>query len=591
MISIELDRAYPTAKALAEGGVAGRVHAKDATLYSFDAAAQECCERFMGWADLASKPPVPLAQIEDFARACRERGFDAVMLIAQGGSSAAAAAVSACLGQARGAQEAAGAAAAAATDAAAAAGGMRLFALDSDSPVCLREAFDQVDPARTLVLASSKSGGTIEMRSLLAAVRGMFAERAPEEDFSQHIAAITDPGSALERLARDEGWLAVFPGEPTVGGRFSALSVFGLVPAALMGVDLQAFVAHALEAERACSADDAANPAIGLAAFLYDNYQAGRDKVALVSTPSGRPFAQWIVQLVAESVGKDGKGILPYIEYGPDLLARGAGDRSAVAFPMGVDRAACEEAFAAGIAGINAEIPRLSWEIEDVDALAEQFVMWEYAVAMCGYMMQVCPFDQPDVQQAKTNVLRILGEGLPAPDFSQGDWVAADDEHRGQVEVRLAPCFKDCGTADEALRALFASVRSGDYFCVNAFLPDTDEARWEALGRIRRAAAEHLGAASCLEIGPRYLHSSGQLYKGGPNTGVFLVLSADEAQDMPIAGVEAPTLGALAKAQATGDAITLADRGRRVVHLHLPDNDAATLNALADLVERVLETA
>ena len=565
MIATELNGAYPAVQALAEGGVAGRVHAKDAALYAFDAAAQECCEHFMGWADLSSKPPVPLTDIQAFADECRERGFDAVMLIAQGGSSAAAAAISACSTQV---------------------GGMRFFALDSDSPVCLREAFGQIDLARTLVIASSKSGGTIEMRSLLAAVRAIYAQQAPDEDFSQHMAAITDPGSALERMARDEGWLAVFPGEPTVGGRFSALSVFGLVPAALMGVDLQSFVAHALEAEQSCSQDAASNPAIGLAAFLYDNYLAGRDKVALVTSEHGRAFAQWIVQLVAESVGKDGKGILPYIEYDPALLARDTGDRSAVAFMIGVDRQDGQGAFEADLDAIDVAIPRLNWSIDDTDALAEQFVMWEYAVAMCGYLMQVCPFDQPDVAQAKANVLTILGDGLPAPDFAQGDWML-EGAYRGQAEVRLAPCFCECGCVDEALRALMSSVKPGDYFCVNAFLPYTGEERFEALRRIRRTVGERLGVASCLEIGPRYLHSSGQLYKGGPNTGVFLVLSADEAQDMPIEGEAASSLGALAKAQAIGDALTLADRGRRVVHLHLPDNEPVTLNALADLVTEI----
>ena len=371
-----------------------------------------------------------------------------------------------------------------------------------------------------------------------------------------------------------------------MGGRFSALSVFGLVPAALMGIDLQSFVAHALEAEQCCSQDAASNPAIGLAAFLYDNYLAGRDKVALITSEHGRAFAQWIVQLVAESVGKDGKGILPYIEYDPALLANDAGDRSAVAFAMGVDRQDGQDA-ETGFGAVSATIPALSWPIDDTEALAEQFVMWEYAVAMCGYLMQVCPFDQPDVAQAKANVLTILGDGLPAPDFAQGDW-AAESAYRGQAEVRLAPCFCECGTVEEALRALLGSVKPGDYFCVNAFLPYTGEDRFEALARIRRMVAERLGVASCLEIGPRYLHSSGQLYKGGPNTGVFLVISADEAQDMPIEGEAAPSLGALAKAQAIGDALTLADRGRRVVHLHLPDNDADTLNALADEVARAL---
>ena len=221
---------------------------------------------------------------------------------------------------------------------------------------------------------------------------------------------------------------------------------------------------------------------------------------------------------------------------------------------------------------IDPTIPRAAFKIESVYELPEHFIMWEYAIAMCGYLMKICPFDQPDVASAKAAVLDILRDGQPEPDYVQ-DFV--DDVHMGQVEVRQAPCFKDCTDVRASLRALLASIQPGDFFALNAFLPFTGEGRREALETIRHGVAEKL-------------HSTGQLQKGGPNCGVLLILSADELKDIPLKE-EAESLGSLAKAQASGDLVTLASRGRRCVHLHLPDNSGVTLRALAEVVCDILE--
>ena len=233
---------------------------------------------------------------------------------------------------------------------------------------------------------------------------------------------------------------------------------------------------------------------------------------------------------------------------------------------------------------IDPTMPRANFKIDTVEELAEHFVMWEYAIAMCGFLMKVCPFDQPDVASAKSVVLDILRDGQPEPDFLQ-DFIG--DVNMGEVEVRLAPCFKDCTDVRSVLRALLASIQPGDYFGLNAFLPFTGEGRREALELIRHGVAEKRCVVSCLEVGPRYLHSTGQLQKGGPNNGVFLILSAEELKDIPLTQ-EAESLGTLAKAQASGDLLTLAERGRRCVHLHLPDNSGVTLRALSDVIEELL---
>ena len=417
-------------------------------------------------------------------------------------------------------------------------------------------------------------------------MRDAVGDALAEEELVQHLVAITDPGSDLERQAREEGWAAVLPGEPSVGGRFSALSVFGLLPAALVGIDLEELLEHAVEAEQRCSEDAIDNPAIGLAAFLYDNYLQGRNKFSFLTPKRGRVLGLWIEQLVAESLGKDGQGILPNIEIDSLLLTNDPGDRSVIMYQTKTDLWDERKNFEMSLSYIDPTIPRANFKIDSVEELAEHFVMWEYAVAMCGYLMRVCPFDQPDVASAKAVVLDILKEGQPAPDFVQ-DYIG--DVHMGEVEVRLAPCFKDCTDVQGALRALLTSIQPGDYFALNAFLPFTGEGRREALELIRHGVAASRHTVSCLEVGPRYLHSTGQLQKGGQNNGVFLILSADELKDIPLSE-EAESLGTLAKAQASGDLLTLADRGRRCVHLHLPDNSGVTLRALSEVITGILAT-
>ncbi len=565
MLSGEMEKLYPSAKTLVKECAASRMHAKDATLFAFSDEAQECAQNFMGWADLGSNPPYPLHEIQSFADSVIAQGLKWVVLIGQGGSTQAPMTITK-YNKPDSSQ-------------------VQFRTLDSDSPVRVRGILSEIDPQATLFIISSKSGGTIEPRLALRAVREMLADRISNEELVKHLVAITDPGSALEAQAREEGWAAVFSGEPSVGGRFSALSVFGLLPAALVGINLQEFMAHAAEAERVCSEDAIDNPAIGLAAFLYDNYLQGRNKFSFLTQKRGRVLGLWIEQLVAESVGKNGQGILPNIEIDSLLLAKDPGDRSIIMYQTQNDLWDERRNFEMGLSYIDSTIPRAAFKIESVYDLPEHFVMWEYAVAMCGYLMKICPFDQPDVASAKAVVLDILRDGQPAPDYVQ-DFI--DDVNMGQVEVRQAPCFKDCTDVRASLRALLGSIQPGDFFALNAFLPFTGEGRREALETIRHGVADKRGVVSCLEVGPRYLHSTGQLHKGGPNCGVFLILSADELKDIPLKK-EAESLGSLAKAQASGDLVTLADRGRRCVHLHLPDNSSVTLRALAEVVCDILE--
>ena len=567
MASSEKGKGSPSANELVEARVASRVHAKDATLYDFSDEAEACAKEFMGWTDLASNPPYPVQEIQDFADGIMTLGLTDAVLIGQGGSTQAPMTLTK-FNKPNAPQVA-------------------FRTLDSDSPVRIRSVLSSVNVGSTLFIVSSKSGGTIEPRLVLRAVRSLLTSEydMSEQQVVRQLVAITDPGSNLEKQAEEEGWAAVFHGEPSVGGRFSALSVFGLLPAALVGINLDELLARAAKAERKCSKDSLKNPAIKLASFLYDNYQQGRDKFAFVTPKRGRVLGLWVEQLVAESLGKDGQGILPGIEVDTLMLAEDPGDRSAIVYHVTDDDVDERRNFETSLTRISPDVPRLDFEIGSAEDLVEQFVMWEYAIAFCGYLMKVCPFDQPDVAVAKAEVLEILGNGEPEPDFVEG-FGNLDD--KWSTEVRLAECFKGESDVRGALRALLGSIQPGDYFSLNAFLPFNGEGRRDALEAIRHGVAVKCHVASSMEIGPRYLHSIGQLHKGGPNKGVFLIVSADEPADIPLEQ-EAASMGALAKAQAEGELVTLSERGRRCVHLHLPDNSGVTLRLLANLVNEVLE--
>lgn len=565
MISGEMEKLYPSAKTLVKECVASKIFAKDASLYEFSENAMECAEHFMGWTDLASDSKCDLDALMEFADTAVESGIDNVVLMGQGGSTQAPMTITKYnkIDKNR----------------------VQFRVLDSDSPVRMRELFATCDPRRTLFVIASKSGGTIEPRTLLRAIRQQY-EPEMGEHFVKHLVAVTDPGSELERIATEEGWRAVFLGLPEVGGRFSALSVFGLLSAAFVGIDLNEFMDHAKQAEKSCSEDAIDNPAINLAAFLFDNYQQGRNKFSFLTPKRGRVLGLWIEQLVAESLGKEGQGILPNIEVDSLLLTNDPGDRSVIMYQTKTDLWDESRNFEMSLAYIDPSIPRQNYKIDSVMELAEHFVMWEYAIAMCGYLMRICPFDQPDVASTKAAVIKILEDGLPEPTYEETFTETVD---MGTVEVRQSQQFEGYTSLRETLTALMSSIEPGDYFALNAFLPFTGEGRREALETIRHSIAEKFGVVSCLEVGPRYLHSTGQLQKGGPNCGVFLILSADELKDIPLEGDGgAESLGSLAKAQAVGDMLTLCSKGRRVVHLHLPDNSGVTLRMLADVLLGVL---
>jgi transaldolase / glucose-6-phosphate isomerase len=368
-----------------------------------------------------------------------------------------------------------------------------LHVLDTTHPAAIRRVEAELDLDRTVFIVSSKSGATLETRSHA----DYFFERAGAR--GAHFVAITDPGSELEPVARERGFHAVVHGEPTIGGRYSALSPFGTVPALLMGIDLERLGARAEEMAEACRGPESPGLELGLA--LGEGWREGRDKVAISPNPGG--FGLWIEQLLAESTGKEAKGLIP----APEEPSRGA--------------------------DVQVQEVRLDASHD----LGAEFFRWEFATAVAGSILGINPFDQPDVQEAKDRTSAILEQG-------------------GEVELEPE------GSVDE----LLAGAREGEYVAVQAFIDPDSEGRLEPL----LARARETGRVVTVGLGPRYLHSTGQLHKGGPNTGLFIQVIDDFGEELSIPG---RPLGfrQLIRAQAAGDYAALKERGRRVVRVRLED--------------------
>lgn len=547
------------AELLLENRVASRMHAKDATLFDFSNVALRSAQDYMGWTDLASNPPTAIEQIQAFAQEALAEGIDYVGLLGEGGSSQAPMTIT----KLSAAQHR----------------DVRFSTLDSLSPVYVRQILHGVDYRRSLFIVSSKSGGTIETLSLYKIIWEDVVHELGEEEASRHFVAITDPGSGLEQLARERNFRGVFLGEPSVGGRFSALSVFGLVPAALCGLDVAAIVSRAAEMERLCAQDSPTNPAIQLADFLARNLSR-RSAFAFtyISPQPGRVFGLWMEQLIAESLGKDGQGVVPHIEIDVNLLNHHQPMHPVIVYHTNPDSTFDREA-----SMLSPQVAQRSYVLEDPLDIGRHFVLWEYATAFLGWLMKLPPFNQPDVQAAKTNTKSVLAGELPDRTRRLGEpWVVAAYSDAFAERTGIADPTQ-MHSIDTVIDVFMELVEPHNWISVNAFLPFTGERRGP-MEVIRHTLARHLEVPVSLEIGPRYLHSTGQLQKGGANNGVFLILSGNEVGDMEVPG-EPYRLGELEVAQSKGDLEALSAKGRHALRLHLIDTDADTLWRLAHAFE------
>jgi len=427
----------------------------------------------------------------------------------------------------------------------------KLTVLDSTHPDVVARVADSVDPATTLFIVASKSGTTLETMSFFR----ILWDRASAvlDNPGSRFVAITDPDSLLAHLGDERDFRAVFLAPADVGGRFSALIEFGLVPAALVGVDLGRLLAGADAAAFACGPEVAVgeNPALQLGAALGELALAGRDKIAFHPEPVFASFPVWAEQLIAESLGKDGIGILP------------VADGSA---PVAPDRLP----FAIGLSGATTtEVPSVTMTLDDAYDLGGAMYILEMATAAAGAILKVHPFDQPDVQLAKSMAHTAMTEGLGG--FDVAEWTLDDDT-----------------TADN-LRSLLSSAAPGGYVAIQAYLDPTG-ATAQRLDAIADVVAEATGAAVTIGYGPRFLHSTGQFHKGGPEGGVFLQIVDHPSQDLDVPETDY-SLGKLITAQSFGDQAALRDRGRPVGMICLGDAGSADLPRLREMIEKALASS
>jgi glucose-6-phosphate isomerase/transaldolase/glucose-6-phosphate isomerase len=418
--------------------------------------------------------------------------------------------------------------------------------------------------AMSLFLVASKSGATIEV-STLAAEAERRVQAAHVTEPGSRFVAITDENTPLHRRALDRRFREVFINPADVGGRFSALTLFGLVPAALMGIDLDALLASAQSMADACRDENPRrNPGLALGAALAAAAVEGRDKLRLAMPPRLERFGLWIEQLVAESTGKQGKGIVPIVGERADAVP--GDDRIVVAIaPVGATHASPLR-----------NVPCVRIEMPDVSALGAEFFRWEVATATAGFLLDINPFDEPNVQQAKDATRVLLATYSTERRLPLAEPHAAIDG----VRVAFTAAAKDAlaGGTPPTLRRV---LHPRDYAALLAYLPPEDARFAPILEELRTAVATTTGCATMLGYGPRYLHSTGQLYKGGPNTGVFIIVTADPPEDLPVPG-EPYSFGMLEMAQAVGDFQALGRAGRRAAHVHLPRRDPALLQRVCE---------
>ncbi len=518
--------------------VPARFHAHDHTLWSDDPT--EISDR-LAWLTLPGDIRPKVDELVRFAGNAHQEGCRQLVLLGMGGSSLGPEVIRQVVGPGS--------------------KGLRadMFTLDSTVPAWVAATTASIDPARTLFAVSSKSGTTTEPLAFYAHFRHLVESNVGTRNAGNSFVAVTDPGTPLESLAHDAGFRRAFINDPDIGGRYSVLSYFGLVPAALMGVDLARLLDPAERMQRACTTDGPVsdNPGAWLGTVIGALAKQGRDKLTLVASPRIAGFGLWVEQLLAESTGKSGTGIIPVAAEPLETPEHYGDDRFFVQLRLADDdsqEAAAADRTLEDLKAAGHPVARL--EMSDAYDLGAEFYRWEYATAIAGHILAIHPFDQPDVQGAKDRTVSVLdryqGEGqLPK--------VSADDP--------------------AALAGLLDQSAPGDYLAVMAYLQDSPGIR-DAIHHLRRRVMRRHGIATTAGYGPRFLHSTGQLHKGGPNSGIFLQLTAQHPDDVPIPDWPF-SFGVLADAQASGDLQALRELGRRTVSVRLEGDPAGAIERLA----------
>jgi glucose-6-phosphate isomerase len=546
------------------GNKVQRLWQKDASLWTKTDEAS-----WLGWLEITAQQQAKLDTFLQLGEEIKQTGFADVLLLGMGGSSLCPEVLEKTYGSRKGYP--------------------KLHVLDSTDPAQIKFFDSQINPAKTIFVVSSKSGSTLEPNIFKQYFFERTKQTAGADKAGSHFIAITDPGSKMEQVAKADGFRYIFYGLPSIGGRYSALSDFGIVPAALIGLDLKKFLDRTAVMVEACkNSQPTNNPGVLLGAILGTAATKGRDKVTIITSPGISDLGAWLEQLLAESTGKQGHGIIPVDREalgGPDVYGN---DRVFAYLRLDGAGDAAQDAKVAAIE--NAGQPVIRIAVADTYDLGQEFFRWEIATAVAGSIIGINAFNQPDVEASKivTRDLTTAYEktgSLPAekPVLEDGGVKVFTDPKNAEALAKAAGSDR---TLVGYLRAHLSRIKAGDYFALLAYIQMND-AHESKLQEIRHALRDKKRIATCLGFGPRFLHSTGQAYKGGPNSGVFLQITCDDAVDVPVPE-QKYTFGIVKAAQARGDFQVLAQRDRRALRVHLGKDLKAGLAKLQAAIHQAL---
>ena len=543
-------------------GKVRRLWQRDASLWTNSDEAQ-----WLGWLDVAEKQIEKVSDFKKLADEVRKENFSDILLLGMGGSSLCPEVLEKTFGQIPGSP--------------------RLHVLDSTDPAQIKAVEDNINIARTLFIVSSKSGSTLEPNIF----KQYFFERVKQtigaDKAGSRFIAVTDPGSKLEKEAEADKFRYIFHGVPSIGGRYSALSNFGIVPGAAMGLDIAKFLDRTEEMVQACAASVPVedNPGVMLGIVLGTAAVLGRDKVTLIASPAIYDLGAWLEQLLAESTGKLGKGIVPVDRESLAGSEVYGNDRVFAYLRFESKPDADQDAKVAALEKAGQPVVRIA--ISDTYDLGQEFFRWEIATAVAGSIIGINAFNQPDVEASKVETRKLTSEYEKTGSLPAEAPIFEKDGIKLFTDSKNAGALGSASSLTEYLRKHLSRIKAGDYFAVLGYIQMND-AHERQLQGIRHAVRDSKHVATCAEFGPRFLHSTGQAYKGGPNSGVFLQITCDDANDLPVPG-QKYTFGIVKAAQARGDFQVLAERGRRALRVHLGKDVAAGLSQLENSIREALK--
>jgi transaldolase/glucose-6-phosphate isomerase len=530
-----------------------RIWQKDASVWT-----GEDESKWLGWLDIVDEELDEVQQYGEFQQDIRSAGFTDILLMGMGGSSLCPEVLGITFSKSN------------------------FHILDSTVPAQIRSIENSIDIERTLFIVASKSGSTLEPNCFKQYFFDLVSKRVGKEKAGRQFVAITDPGSKMEQVAKQDGFRRVFYGKPEIGGRFSALSAFGLAAASAMGIDVERLLLPAKEMADSCKKADLENTGLLVGAILGICEKLGRDKLTIFTGDEVHDLGAWLEQLLAESTGKNGIAIIP-VDREPVVNMDDYGnDRVFVSLSTKNGHVPHEQSELFESLK-RSEHPFIDIELDSIETIGQEFFRWEFATAVAGSIMGINPFNQPDVESAKVEARKLTDEyektgSLPSETAffeAHGIKLFTSNDHASELT-----------TGHDSLSSLLAAhlskIKEGDYFALLGYVQMNRENE-KLMQSIREKILDKYKIATCLGFGPRFLHSTGQAYKGGPNTGVFLQITSDDEFDLPVPG-QKYTFGVVKAAQARGDFQVLLDRGRRALRVHLDKDVAAGLRQLNELI-------